>query len=171
MSLLPFCVCKACRKWETRVSTIGRQEKEAGETNFFAQARQRALQNALNLSRTIGRMLSERRGKVVFSCEARALYLIPPRHWGLRQSDRGVARMSFSCKCVKDPLYPQNVLSVCAFSFCSTPPPLPTYSQTLIHCSVRLADSIQSRGTSATVSWPRTRFEPANTFAVLQGHL
>lgn len=72
MSLLPFGVFKACRKRETLASGIGRQEKGGMETNF-AHAWQRAFQNALNLSCTIGCMLSEQKGKVVFLCKACAL--------------------------------------------------------------------------------------------------
>lgn len=34
MSLLSFCVFKVFRKWETWVSTLGRQEKEAGKLIF-----------------------------------------------------------------------------------------------------------------------------------------
>lgn len=128
MSLLPFCVCKACRKWETWVSTIGRQEKEAGETNFcassakgIAKCSQFVTHNWLRAFRAEGRSCVFLRGPRSLSDPTSSL----KAH---RQSDRGVARLSFSCKRVKDPLYPQNVLSVRAFSSCSTPPSLPTYS-------------------------------------------
>lgn len=115
MSLLSLCVCKVCRKWETWVSTIGRQEKKGRETNF-AQAWQRPLQSALNLSYTIEGRLSGRKGKgVVFSCKVCALSDSASSLKTQRKSDCGISRMGF-CECSEVFLYPQHILSVQAFT-------------------------------------------------------
>lgn len=74
------------------MSTIGGQGKKGRKTNF-AQAWQRALQSALNLSYTIDCMLSENEGKRLCFHVRFVLYLIPLKT--LRESDGRIIRMSF----------------------------------------------------------------------------
>lgn len=57
-----------------------RETGERGRETNFAEAWQRALQNALNLSYTIGCMLLESRGKRLCFHVRSVLYLIPPHH-------------------------------------------------------------------------------------------
>ena len=171
MSLLPFCVCKACRKWETWVSTIGRQEKEAGETNFCASSAKGIIKCSQFVMHNWPRAFRAEGKSCVFLRGPHSLSDPTSSLKAHRQSDRGVARMSFSCKRVKDPLYPQNALSVCAFSFYSTPP-----SDQLIHifwfAARRALLTLFSRevvlqlscGEEWDLNWRAH-------FAVLQGHL
>lgn len=102
MSLLFFCVCKASRKQETWLSTIGRPEKKAGK------------QILRKLSKGQGKMLSILHAQlaacfqtVVFSCKGSALSESSSSLKTHRESDCRAARMSF-CKCTK---------CLCAFSF------------------------------------------------------
>lgn len=126
-----------------------RQGEKGRETNF-AQAWQRARQNALNLSCTIGCLLfREQRKKAVFSCKVCALSDSTSSLKTHRESDCRVARMSICQMQMSSSIH--STFCLCAFSFCSTPPSPPTYSHILIH-PVRFADSIPSWGSSATVS-------------------
>lgn len=145
MSLLPFGVFKACRKRETLASGIGRQEKGGMETNF-AHAWQRAFQNALNLSCTIGCMLSEQKGKVVFLCKACAL------------SDSTSSLTNLIAELPDELFFLINGdksstihRTMKAFSLCPIPPPPPTHSRILIHFPESFADSIESWGGSGPV--------------------
>lgn len=156
MSLLSFCVCKTFRKWETWVSTIGRQEKEAGKlilhklAKAIAKCSQFVKHNWLHAFR-------ELRKEVVFSCMVCALSDATASLKTHRESDCRIARMSFY-KCAKLFLHPQYILSVYAFSFCSTWPSPPAYLHILIHLLVCFADSVHSWGSPATVLCPWMRF-------------
>lgn len=111
MSLLSLCVCKACRKWETSVSTIGRQEKEAGKTNF-AQAWQKGIAKCSQfVIHNWLRAFRRQRKKVVFSCKVCALSDSTSSLKTQRESDCRIARMSFS-ECAKT-LAPSAVHFAC----------------------------------------------------------
>lgn len=169
MSLLSFCVFKACRKWETWASTIGRQEKEAWKLILHKLGKGHCkmlsichAQLAACFQRAVGKK------KVVFSCKVCALSDSTSSPKAQRESDWRTAWMSFFANVQKSSsLSAAHFVCVCLF-FCSTPPSPPTYSRILIRFPKRFADSIQSWGISATALCPWMRSQLKNM--LLQGH-
>lgn len=85
MSLFPFCVCKACRKWETWVSTIGRQEKEAGKLILHKLGKGHCKMLSICHTQLAACFQGAEEKGLCFYVRS-VLYLIPPHRWRLREN-------------------------------------------------------------------------------------